>query len=96
MLGRFAKPIAPSDLEKAVKGVVPANTDASMDQARKNVNAWASHCSSVAAVSKSRLIYCRAMMLMLFASVSVATYMYMYVMETRKTDSFVYPSATLQ
>ena len=42
--GRFAK-VNSVDLAKAAKGVIPVNTEASTQWARKNFKAWAQNCS---------------------------------------------------
>ena len=43
---RFATPVTSPEREKAVKGVIPANTEASTRWAIKNFNTWALNCSA--------------------------------------------------
>ena len=88
---RFAKPVVSPEREKAAKGVVPANTEASTQWALRNYNAWALNRSFMAADKAVP-----ADLLWSHDADLVCKWLCCYVMETRKTDGSVYPLATLR
>ena len=74
---RFAAPVSPTSLHKAAKGVVPVNTEASTEWARKNFNAWAKNLEHSGGEGVCKWLCC-------------------FVMETQKSDSSMYPPASLR
>ena len=86
---RFAAPVSPASLEKAAKGVVPTNTEASTAWARNNFNAWAKNRPRFGGQRVP------AGLLQSHDSNLVCTWLCRFVTETRKTGS-IYPPATLQ
>ena len=87
---RFAAPVSPASLEKAAKGVVPTNTEASTAWARNNFNA----CTKNRPCFGDERI--PAGLLQSHDSNLVCTWLCRFVTETRKTDGSVYPPATLR
>ena len=84
MLKCFSKPLSSPEQEKAGKGVIPGNTDASTQCALRNFNEWASNHYSSAPdnpVPKD-LLASRDVDL-------VYKWLYRFLMETRKSVSTV-------
>ena len=91
LVSRFAKPVESPEREKAAKGVLPANTEASTRWAWRNFNAWALNCSSR---SSSEAV--PADLLQSHDASLVCKWLSRFVLETRKTDGSSYPPATLR
>ena len=90
-VSRFAKPVESPEREKAAKGVLPANTEASTRWALRNFNTWALNCSSM---SSSEAV--PADLLQSHDASLVCKWLSRFVLETRKTDGSSYPPATLR
>jgi len=88
---RFAKPVVSPEREKAAKGVVPPNTEASTQWALRNYNAWALNRSFMTANEAVP-----ADLLQSHDANLVCKWLCRFVMETRKTDGSEYPPATLR
>ena len=87
---RFAAPVSPTSLQNAAKGIVPANTEASTEWARKNFNAWAK------SRERSGGEGVPAGLLRSHDGNLVCKWLCCFVMETRKSDGSVYPPASLR
>ena len=88
---RFAPPTSSPEREKASKGTIPSNTEASLQWALRNFNEWAVNCCSLLPddpVSKDLLASHDADL--------VCKWLCRYLMETRKTDGSLYPPSTLR
>ena len=91
MLQRFSKPVSSLDREKAGKGVIPDNTNASTQWALRNFNEWAGNCCLLAPddpVPKDLLASHDADL--------VCKWLCQFLMETRKTDGSLYPPSSLR
>ena len=88
---RFSKPISSPEREKASKGVIPDNTEASTQWALRNFNEWASNrciLSPNDPVPKDLLASHDAEL--------VCKWLSRFLMETRKTDGSLYPPSSLR
>ena len=91
MLQSFPKPVLSPEREKASKGVIPDNTDASTQWALRNFNEWAgNHCFLTPddPVPKDLLVSHDADL--------VCKWLCRFLMEARKTDGSLYPPSSLR
>ena len=88
---RFALPVSKSEVEKAVCGVVPANTQFNTQWAERNFTAWA--------MQRNLIVPDNPVPLDLLSShdpVLVSKHLQRFVMETRNTNGESYTPATLR